>query len=346
MLISGYRNLTGEHCGSTAMRNLLYFYCDLELSEEAVLGLGAGLDFLLLASEQFDPAILSFGRSATMEQDLAEALGVDYREQQELDDDEAWARVRQEVIEGRPTMLSGDAFYLDYREFRVHFPSHRFVLLGFDDDRREAIVADRIDPETQRCSYEALRLSRNPPSFISTHNLWGKFFDTRVRHSMKEAYALALAKNAGRMLEHTPSGADELRAAGGDGNLELATGLSGLAALLRSLPTWKTRDDVSAVATYASNCIEKFGTGGGNFRAMYAEFLRQAREVVPELVAEDAPGLAAGSSALWTQLAGHLAELARGETEPASTRAVEALSQIVELETQLFESLAETAGTN
>jgi len=344
MLISDYRNLTGEHCGSTAMRNLLYHYCDLELSEEAVIGLGAAVDFLFFATDQYDPAILTFGRSATMETDLVEALGVDYREQQVLDDDEAWEQVRQEVVEGRPTMLSGDAFYLDYREFRVHFPSHRFVLLGFDDDHREAIVADRIDPELQRCSYQALRLSRNPPSFISTHNLWGKFFDTHVRHSMEQAYALALAKNAGRMLEHGIPDEDALRAAGGDANVQIAQGLSGLAVFLRSLPDWKHRDDVGSVATYASSCIEKYGTGGGNFRAMYAEFLRQARSAVPELVAEDAPELAARSSALWTQLSGHLAELAAGRAEPASTHAVAALSQIVELETQLFESLAKTAG--
>lgn len=344
MQISGYRNLTGKHCGSTAMRNLLYFYCGLEVSEEVVLGLGAGVDFVYIATKRFEPSVLTFGRSATMERDLATALGVDYREQQEPDDELAWTKVRQEVAAGRPTMLSGDAFYLDYREFRVHFPAHRFVLLGFDDDTQTVTVADRLDPEPQRCSYGALRLSRNPPSLISTHNLWGKFFGTQLGRTLEEAYALALARNARRMLGRGAPGEEALPKSGGDGSVEIATGLSGLATFLRELPGWRARADASHVARYAASCIEKFGTGGGNFRPMYAEFLRQARAVVPELVAPKAPDLAARSGARWTELASHLAALAEGRAEPAVHRGVEVLEQILAVETELFESLAATTG--
>jgi hypothetical protein len=326
------------------MRNLLYHYCGLELSEEVVLGLGAGVDFVYIATENFEPAVLTFGRSATMETDLTTALGVDYRERPEPDDELAWAQVRQEVAEGRPTMLSGDAFYLDYRDFRVHFPAHRFVLLGFDDDTQTVMVADRLDPKPQRCSYAALRLSRNPSSLISTHNLWGKFFDTRVEHSLDEAYGLALARNARRMREPRVSEAGALPKAGGDGSVEIATGLRGLATFLRELPNWRHREDASHIARYASSCIEKFGTGGGNFRPMYAAFLRQARTVVPEMVAPKAPELAARSGALWTELASHLADLAEDPAGPATSQGVEVLSQILELETELFESLAGTAG--
>ena len=51
MLITGYRNLTGRHCGSTAMRNLVFHYCGLALTEEEVFGLGSGLDFLLIRND-------------------------------------------------------------------------------------------------------------------------------------------------------------------------------------------------------------------------------------------------------------------------------------------------------
>ena len=174
-MIRGYRNRPGEHCGSTAMRNLIHHYCGLDLSEAVIFGLGSGIDFLLVEAHGHEPGVLVFGRSATLEPDVAAALGIDYRERVESDDDRAWEQVREEVARGRPTMLSGDAYYLDYRDFKVHFPAHRFVLLGFDDDRQVAFVAGRLDPEPQACSYGALRLSRNPPDFISTQNLWGRF---------------------------------------------------------------------------------------------------------------------------------------------------------------------------
>jgi hypothetical protein len=343
MLIDDYRNLPGEHCGSTAMRNLLHHYCGLELSEPVVFGLGSGLDFLYFSSARFEPSVFTFGRSASLEQDLAAALGVDYREQVEPNDDAAWEVVRREVSEGRPTMLSGDALYLDYRDFKVHFPAHRFVLVGYDDDEQVAMIADRIDPEPQRCSYEALRLSRNPPDFISTYNLWGKFFGSEVDHSLEEAYAHALAVNSRRMLDGDPATTEGLRTVTGDPSAVAATGIEGLAAFLRDLPGWRERDDRKSLARYASDCIEKFGTGGGNFRTMYAEFLREARATVPDLVPEDAPERAARAAGSWTELAGYLAELAEVAGEEVTRYAVDALSRIVDEERRLFEAIAERA---
>lgn len=75
-----YENVPGEHCGSAAMRNLIRHYCGLDLSEEAAFGLGSGIDLLFLESPENEPAILAFGRSITLEIDLAAALGIDYRE--------------------------------------------------------------------------------------------------------------------------------------------------------------------------------------------------------------------------------------------------------------------------
>ena len=140
-MIEGYRNYPGEHCGSVAMRGLLDFYCGLELPEDVLFGLGAGLDSSYLCVPGMSPSAISVGRTASMEVDLAAALGVDYEEKPDSDDERAWHDVREEVLAGRPTMLSGDIFYLDYRDYKVHFPAHRFVLLGFDDEREVAYIA-------------------------------------------------------------------------------------------------------------------------------------------------------------------------------------------------------------
>ena len=156
VLIDNYRNLTAEHCGSGAMRNLLFHYGQLELDEAVVFGLGSGIDCLLFDTPGASPPFALFGRSVTMEQDLAIALGIDYRETIEVDNELAWEQVRQEIIAGQPTLLSGDIYYLDYRNFKVHFPGHRFVLLGFDDDKGEVYIADRTESETQVCSMDAL----------------------------------------------------------------------------------------------------------------------------------------------------------------------------------------------
>ena len=94
VLIEDYRNLTAGHCGSGSMRNLLYHYCGLDLPEGVVFGLGAGLDCVFFTIDAVNPPFMLFGRGATMEVDLAESLGLDYREKIQLDDDVAWQEVR------------------------------------------------------------------------------------------------------------------------------------------------------------------------------------------------------------------------------------------------------------
>jgi hypothetical protein len=337
-LIEGYRSFPGEHCGSTAMRSLLYHYFDLELPEAAVFGLGAGVDCVVLSAASMDPAVVVFGRSLNMEADLGLALGVDYREQTETDDAKAWDQVRQEVLAGRPTMLSGDIFYLDYREFKVHFPGHRFVLVGFDDEREIAFIADRINAEPEACSYPALFKSRNPPEGISTHNLWGRFHGSEPTRSLEEAAAWAIEHCSRRMLGQETSAADLLAESP---DLHIASGIAGIHSLADSLEGWGARDDATWLASYNARCIEKFSNGGGNFRRLYAGFLRWAREVDPALVPASAPDLAWRAADGWTALSANLAAASEGEVAAETwRRAADAAREIAGIETELFESLA------
>ncbi|MCG8590329.1 MAG: BtrH N-terminal domain-containing protein [Proteobacteria bacterium] len=330
-LIDGYRNFPGEHCGSVAMRGLLNHYCQLELPEEVVFGLGAGLGCMFVSMPGADPEAVVFGRTATMEVDLAASLGVDYREEPDPDDTNAWEAVRQEVLAGRPTMLTGDIFYLDYREFKVHFPGHRFVLVGFDDDKQEAYIADRIREEPEACSYQAVAKSRNPPDGMSTQNLWGRFGDGAVQNDLIAACRHAIGLCARRMLGEEKSGDF-------DGASSAVSGVDGIRALAAAIPTWRESDDASSLARYNASCIEKFGNGGGNFRRLYAGFLTWARERDATRVPADAASLAWQAADAWTGLSQRLAAAAEGED--VWQQAARTATDIVRLEQRLFEKLA------
>ena len=121
-MIDNFRILPAGHCGSGSMRNLIYHYCGLDLEEGVVFGLGAGLDCVYFNYEKASPPFMVFGRGSTMEADLARTLGIDYTEQAQPDDDQAWEEVKAEVLAGRPTMLSGDIYYLDYRSSKFTSP--------------------------------------------------------------------------------------------------------------------------------------------------------------------------------------------------------------------------------
>jgi hypothetical protein len=345
-MIDGYESFPGDHCGSVAMRGLLHHYCGLDLPEPAVFGLGSGVASVYLSGPSLDPSAVLFGRTATMESDLAANLQVDYRERPEADDDEAWRIVREEVLAGRPTMLSGDIIYLDYRDFKVHFPGHRFVLLGFDDETEKVFIADRIRPEPEVCSYGALRTSRNPPEGMSTHNLWGRFHDTHVGRDLVAAARVAIERCVTSMLPEgvTTGGAADAIASMAEAGTSVTTGVRGVRAFANDLPGWAERDDAGWIASYNASCIEKFGNGGGNFRRLYAGFLQWARDLDPSLVPESAPDLATEAADGWTAVSNSLFAVSREGSDPQHWKeAAQHAVRVADLEERLFGALADHA---
>lgn len=336
VLIEDYRNLTAEHCGSGSMRNLLFHYCGLELDEAVVFGLGSGLDCMFLSVVTERPPFMLFGRGPSMEADLASALGVDYRETRQADDNLAWSEVAAEVAAGRPTMLSGDILYLDYREYKVHFPGHRFVLLGYDDELQDTYLADRTDVETQTCSMQGLRLSRNAPVGISSENLWGKFYSGDVQHSLGEACETALKRTTGRML-----GSDhpQVFGAGLTGLVGFDSGLAGIQTLANAMDSWPCGEEALIYARYIDNCIVKFGTGGGFFRNLFADFIGWARVQRPDLVDAAVVDASQKAAALWNSLADLMRDLVPTEDDcwqPAQQK----IQEIHRVETALFKALS------
>ena len=278
-----------------------------------------------------------------MESDVGRALAIDYRERPEADDEAAWQIVREEVLAGRPTMLSGDILYLDYREYKVHFPAHRFVLLGFDDASEKAFIADRIRPSPRRARTAALMPSRNPPEGLSTHNLWG----TLPRH-----------RGVGRLPEATRFAIQRVRHA--HARFERA---SGTAAARRAAPRAMARAASRASgarrAAPALGRARRRALAGQLQRPLHRE-VRQRRRQLPAalrgflewaqglgagLVPENAGSLARRAADAWTGLSGVL-ELASGEGASAEvwSRAADEASRIAELESELFASLAASAG--
>jgi len=236
-------------------------------------------------------------------------------------------------------MLSGDILYLDYREYKVHFPGHRFVLVGFDDAIEKAFIADRIKPEPELCSYGALRTSRNPPVPMTTHNLWGRFHGTEVGRSLRDATIVAVDRAAQQMLGSAGRSDDD--AMFPNANAQFVTGIDGIEHFARELPGWVKRSDVLALASFNASCIEKFGNGGGNFRRLYAGFLEWARDLVPERVPAHAAALAREAADGWTAASTCLHRVAEEGPQPALfDEAARQMEHVAATERRLFNDLA------
>jgi hypothetical protein len=291
--VPGYVHTPGNHCGSTALRNLLAFH-EIELSEEMAFGLGAGAGFYYLAMDGTSPSRWFNGRTARLEESFRDLTGTALRMRTfAAGDDGAWEAARTEVDAGRPVLLLTDLYYLDHYGNSAHFPGHAVVLAGYDEE-----VAHLSDT-----GFEELQTTR-------LENL------DRARHSSHPAYPLE-----GHMFTVTEAVDPERLLAAAPGAIERAAaemheppfgefgGLPALDRLAAEAGSWPERvEDWRWCARFAYQVIERRGTGGGCFRPMYARFLEEAGR-------DDAAPLAHAAAARWSELA-EAFRLASEEEEP------------------------------
>lgn len=279
--VQGFVHTPGNHCGSTALRNLLAFH-GVEISEEMAFGLGAGAGFYYLALDDASPSRWFNGRTARLEESFRELTGaaLEMRTFAEEDGTAAWDAARAEVDAGNPALLLTDIYYLDHYGNSAHFPGHAVVLAGYDDE--VARLSDTGFEELQTTRLENLARARH--SGHPAYPLEGHMFtvaESIDRGRLEAAVPRAIERAASEMLE-PPFG-------------EFA-GVPALERLAAEAGSWpEAVEDWQWCARFAYQVIERRGTGGGCFRLMYSRFLAEAGR-------DEAP-LAAEAAARWTELA-------------------------------------------
>jgi hypothetical protein len=317
--VPGFVHVPGNHCGSTALRNLLAFH-GVEISEEMAFGLGAGAGFYYLAMEDASPSRWFNGRTARLEESFRELTGaaLEMRTFAEGDDETAWGAAQAEVDAGNPALLLTDIYYLDHYGNSAHFPGHAVVLAGYDEE--VAHLSDTGFEELQTTRLENLARARHSghPAYPMEGHMFtvGEEID---RERLQAAVPRAIERAAQEMLE-PPFG--------------LFAGVPALERLAEEAGSWpEAVEDWQWCARFAYQVIERRGTGGGCFRLMYSRFLAEAGR-------EEAP-LAAEAAARWTELAeAFKAASESDEPQPQLWRTVgEGAERVLEAERRLWTSL-------
>lgn len=320
--VPGFVHTPGNHCGSTALRNLLAFH-GVQISEEMAFGLGAGAGFYYLAMDDGSPSRWFNGRTARLEESFRELTGaaLEMRTFDKGDDGAAWAAARAEVDAGNPALLLTDIYYLDHYGNSAHFPGHAVVLAGYDDE--VARLSDTAFAELQTTRLENLARARH--SGHPAYPLEGHMFtvgEAIDRAQLEAAVPRAIERAVSEMLE-PPFG-------------EFA-GVPALERLAAEAGSWpEVVEDWQWCARFAYQVIERRGTGGGCFRLMYSRFLAEAGR-------DEAP-LAAEAAASWTKLAeAFKAASESDEPQPQLWHAVdEGAEGVLDAERRLWTSLRDS----
>jgi hypothetical protein len=269
--LAGFQHFTTHHCVTGSMRHI-YVYNDHDISEEMLLGLGAGVSFSYWHFKGAPPFMGGRGGfKPPMEIAAGERTGVVVETHTTTSARKARKTLVEMLGSGQPVMVQCDMGFLPYFDFggeEYHFGGHAVVICGYDPDSDQVLVADR-DEELHPVSMEDLAKSRGstfkpfPPK-----NLWYTFDFGKMRQPTADEARQAILEMTKPMLE------PPIR------NI----GVKGIRKAAQMVPRWPEKLDADELRFALFNAwifiSPEGGTGGGSFRYMLSRFLREAAEIM------------------------------------------------------------------
>jgi hypothetical protein len=281
-VIRGFRPFGGQHCVTTSIRQIFH-HNGHELSEEMLFGLGSGLSFNYSEFEDLNyPLICGRCRTGNLEESLACNLGVSIDINRTTDPREAWEAIRDLIQADVPVMIYVDMHALAYLGMPgdVHFGGHTVVVFGFDEEENIAYVSDRdvggfratLDPDEKSAGVHRVPLADLQTARSSKHqpfppeNRW-LTFDLNGMWPVERHVIFEAIRETCTGMVCTP--AENM-------------GLRGIQSFAREVCGWSSLDERSLrMACFNAYIMINAagGTGGGAFRRMYGNFLKQGAAI-------------------------------------------------------------------
>jgi hypothetical protein len=271
--LPGFKSLTTQHCFTGSMRHIYEFH-GYPVSEELLLGLGAGIGFVywhVKGTLPFYGGRANVGRPG--EEGLAKTAGRRTGVRVESFQTGSARKAEKALLDmlsvGELVMIHVDMGLLPYFHFptEYHFGRHIVVVAGYDPQTRQVLIADR-DKELHPVSLEDLARARGSKfkPFPPQHT-WYTFDFRGKRPPKPKEVRQAIGEVVTGMLEPPIT------------NL----GLKGVRKAARRTLKWP---EIMGERQLRSACFNVFimidaegGSGGGLFRYMYSRFLREAAEI-------------------------------------------------------------------
>jgi hypothetical protein len=269
--------LDGYHCITNSLAKIFH-HSGHPLSEEMLLGLGAGMGFMYWQMKMGTGTYIFIGGRGNTKNfftDLGARTGVVIREITTASAGKAESSLLQALAAKEPVMLGGDMGFLPWFHFPedYHFGGHAFVVCGYDGDK--TVLASDMDPHAaglkkgfnSPISLERLSKARSSP------------FKPFPPKNLRFEFDFAGFRNPGATeiissIEQTI-----------DAHLNPPIknfGVEGMRHTASQLLKWPAIFNDKDLRMNLFNLyifIEIGGTGGGCFRYMYSRFLKDAGRI-------------------------------------------------------------------
>ena len=137
--------IDGYHCQTNSLAKI-YHHNECPISEDMLLGLGAGMGFMYWHQKGIPPFIGARGNTKNFFSDIGQRTGVEISVKTTSSEKKAGNTLVEKLKLKKPVMLYGDMSYLPWFEFpeEYHFGGHTFVVCGYD--LQNTCLASDMDP--------------------------------------------------------------------------------------------------------------------------------------------------------------------------------------------------------
>jgi hypothetical protein len=311
--------LDGYHCVTGSLRKI-FCHSHHPLSEDMLLGLGAGMGFIYWQMNIGQAKMVFVGGRANPKNffaDLGKRTGVNIKSVSTSSASKAKSSLLEKLAAREPVMLFGDMGFLPWFDLPpdYHFGGHSFVVCGFDG--RDTVLASDMDPKASGLkkgfyspvTLEQLGKARGspfkpfPPKNTRLEFDFSDYHDPRpedIRSSIAQAVVSQLTppiKNIG------------------------VKGLRHSAVEILKWPRMFNDRDLRMNLFSLYIFFEIGGTGGGCFRYMYSRFLNEALAVTGNKALGEASALFLQSGKKFTEIGLMFKDAQHMDNIPASIQA-------------------------
>lgn len=288
--------LDGYHCVTNSLAKI-YYHNNHPLSEDMLLGLGAGMGFIYWAPKGGYPFVGGRGNPKGFFADLGERTGVRITETSTASEKKAETALVERLKQREPVMVFGDMGYLPWFDMPggYHFGGHTFVICGYDG--KDRVLVSDMDQKASgikkgfyfATTLDKIRVARNskfkpfPPKNASLD------FDFSGFHEPTPEGIYASIKQTADAMLNPPIK-----------NL----GIRGIRHTAKEILKWPDLYHGDSLIMNLFNIyifIEIGGTGGGCFRYMYSRFLKEAAQLTGDKKLLEASALIDQSGQLFSK---------------------------------------------